>query len=285
MNFSLDEKRAMIEENSELSIREQCILLELSVSSYYYAASSFSEEDERLMALLDEHYLQYPCEGKIKRAKWLSKEVRYPVGKRRVKKLMEKMGLSTVYPKPNTSVPNKEHEVFPYLLRDVNIIRPNQVWAADITYIRMKGRHVYLVAIMDWYSRYVLNWAVSPNMEAEFCVEALRNALLHGRCEVFNTDQGSQFTSKEWINTLKNHGISISMDGRGRYLDNIFIERLWRSVKQEKIYRYEFETIEEVELALTEYFDYYNNRRPHQSFGYLTPAEVFYDHGRLNINL
>lgn len=285
MNFSLDEKRAMIEENAELSIREQCILLELSVSSYYYVASSFSEEDERLMALLDEHYLQYPCEGKIKRAKWLSKEVGYPVGKRRVKKLMEKMGLSTVYPKPNTSVPNKEHEVFPYLLRDVNIIRPNQVWAADITYIRMKGRHVYLVAIMDWYSRYVINWAVSPNMEAEFCVEALRNALLHGRCDVFNTDQGSQFTSKEWINTLKNHGISISMDGRGRYLDNIFIERLWRSVKQEKIYRYEFETIEEVELALTEYFDYYNNRRPHQSFGYLTPAEVFYGHERLNVNL
>lgn len=285
MNFSLDEKRAMIEENAALSIREQCILLELSVSSYYYVASSFSEEDERLMALLDEHYLQYPCEGKIKRAKWLSKEVGYPVGKRRVKKLMEKMGLSTVYPKPNTSVPNKEHEVFPYLLRDVNIIRPNQVWAADITYIRMKGRHVYLVAIMDWYSRYVLNWAVSPNMEAEFCVETLRNALLHGRCDVFNTDQGSQFTSKEWINTLKNHGISISMDGRGRYLDNIFIERLWRSVKQEKIYRYEFETIEEVELALTEYFDYYNNRRPHQSFGYLTPAEVFYGHERLGVNL
>jgi len=285
MNFSLDEKRALIEENAELSIREQCILLELSVSSYYYVASSFSEEDERLMALLDEHYLQYPCEGKIKRAKWLSKEVGYPVGKRWVKKLMEKMGLSTVYPKPNTSVPNKEHEVFPYLLRDVNIIRPNQVWAADITYIRMKGRHVYLVAIMDWYSRYVINWSVSPNMEAEFCVEALRNALLHGRCDVFNTDQGSQFTSKEWINTLKNHGISISMDGRGRYLDNIFIERLWRSVKQEKIYRYEFETIEEVELALTEYFDYYNNRRPHQSFGYLTPAEVFYSHEKLNVNL
>ena len=188
MNLSLDKKRAMIEENAEISIREQCILLELSVSSYYDVASSFSEEDERLMALLDEHYLQYPCEGKIKRAKWLSKEVGYPVGKRRVKKLMEKIGLSTVYPKPNTSVPNKEHEVFPNLLRDVNIIKPNQVWAADTTYIRMKGRHVYLVAIMDWYSRYVLNWAVSPNMEAEFCVEALRNALLLGRCEVFNTD-------------------------------------------------------------------------------------------------
>jgi putative transposase len=276
MNFSLDEKRSMIEANASITIGEQCMLLGLSVSSYYYSAKTFSAEDERLMVLLDEHYLQYPCEGKIKRARWLSKEVGYPVGKRLVKKLMEKMGLATVYPKPNTSVPNKEHEVFPYLLRDMDITRPNQVWAADITYIRMKGGHVYLVAIMDWYSRYVIQWAISPNMEAEFCVEALKNALLHARCEIFNTDQGAQFTSSDWINTLKAHSISISMDGRGRYLDNIFIERLWRSVKQEKIYRYDFNTIEEVELALTEYFDYYNNQRPHQSFDYLTPAEVYF---------
>jgi putative transposase len=276
MNFSLDEKRSMIEANASITIGEQCMLLGLSVSSYYYSAKTFSAEDERLMVLLDEHYLQYPCEGKIKRARWLSKEVGYPVGKRLVKKLMEKMGLATVYPKPNTSVPNKEHEVFPYLLRDMDITRPNQVWAADITYIRMKGGHVYLVAIMDWYSRYVIQWAISPNMEAEFCVESLKNALLHARCEIFNTDQGAQFTSSDWINTLKAHSISISMDGRGRYLDNIFIERLWRSVKQEKIYRYDFNTIEEVELALTEYFDYYNNQRPHQSFDYLTPAEVYF---------
>lgn len=269
------EKRALIETTANISVREQCMLLGLSISSYYYTASLFSEEDERLMALLDEHYLEHPCEGKIKRAKWLSKKVGYPVGKRRVKKLMENMGLSTIYPKPNTSVPNKEHEVFPYLLRELDITRPNQVWATDLTYIRMKGRHVYLIAIMDWYSRYVIHWAVSPNMEAEFCVEALRNALLEGHCEIFNTDQGSQFTSKNWIKTLKEHRISISMDGRGRYLDNIFIERLWRSVKQEKIYRYNFETIQEVEAALTEYFPYYNNERLHQSFGYLTPGEVF----------
>lgn len=177
MNVSLEEKRAMIETTANISIREQCMLLGLSVSSYYYRAPSFSEENERLMALLDEHYLQYPCEGKIKRAKWLSMEIGYPVGKRRVKNLMEKMGLATIYPKPNTSVPNKEHEVFPYLLREIDITRPNQVWAADLTYIRMKGRHVYLIAIMDWYSRFVINWAVSPNMEAEFCVEALRKVL------------------------------------------------------------------------------------------------------------
>lgn len=254
----------MIEGNAEITIREQCMLLGLSVSSYYYyyKANPISAEDERLMALLDEHYLQYP----FKRAQWLSQEVGYPV---------EVMGLETVYPKPNTSVPNKEHTVFPYLLRDIDIKKPNQVWAADITYVRMKGGHVYLLAIMDWYSRYVIQWAVSQTLEAEFCVEALRNALLKGRCEIFNTDQGAQFTSNDWINTLKKHKISISMDGRGRYLDNIFIERLWRSVKQEKLYQYDFETIEEVELVLTEYFDYYNNRRPHQSFRYLTPASMY----------
>ena len=284
MALSLSDKRAMIDSTAELSIREQCHLLGLSVSSYYYKQVLFSAEDERLMALLDAHYLHHPCEGKIKRAQWLSLEVGYPVGRRRVKKLMEHMGLSTIYPKPNTSVPNKEHEVFPYLLRDIDITKANQVWAADLTYIRMKGRHVYLIAIMDWYSRYVIHWALSPNMEAEFCVEALRNALLKGRCEIFNTDQGAQFTSKEWINTLKEHGISISMDGRGRYLDNIFIERLWRSVKQEKIYRYDFETIEEVEEALAEYFEYYNNERLHQSFDYLTPAQVFYGYKKPDRN-
>jgi putative transposase len=227
------------------------------------------------MALIDEHYLLNPHEGKIKRARWLTKEVGYAVGKRRVKKLMKIMRLETVYPKPNTSVPNKEHEIFPYLLREINITKPNQVWAADITYIRMRGKHVYLVAIMDWYSRYVIGWAVSPNLEAEFCIETLKNALLEVRCEIFNTDQGSQFTSNDWINTLKDHKISISMDGRGRYLDNIFIERLWRSVKQEKIYRYDFDTITEVEAALTEYFEYYNYYRMHQSFDYCTPFEVY----------
>ena len=266
----------MIDLHADISVNEQCKLLSLSSSSYYYHQRPLSKEDERLMALLDEHYLQYPCEGKIKRAHWLSNEVGYTVGKRRVRKLMEKMGIETVYPKPNTSVPNKEHEVHPYLLREVDIIRPNQVWASDLTYVRMKGSHVYLMAIMDWYSRYVIEWAVSPNMEAEFCVETLRNALLHEHCEIFNTDQGAQFTSKDWINTLKKHNISISMDGRGRYLDNIFIERLWRSVKQEKIYRHEFNNIEEVKVALAEYFEYYNNRRPHQSFYYLTPADVYF---------
>lgn len=275
INLSLEEKRNLLDYGDKLSIREQCYLLELASSSYYYHAIPCSAEDERLMALIDEHYLLRPHEGKIKRARWLTKKTGYPVGKRRVKKLMKIMRLETVYPKPNTSVPNKEHEVFPYLLREMNITKPNQVWAADITYIRMRGKHVYLVAIMDWYSRYVIGWAVSPNLEAEFCIEALKNALIDRRCEIFNTDQGSQFTSNDWINTLKSHKISISMDGRGRYLDNIFIERLWRSVKQEKIYRYDFDTITEVVDALTEYFEYYNYQRMHQSFDYCTPFEVY----------
>jgi len=273
--FNLKEKRNLLSSSDELSIREQCDLLGLASSSYYYSSSPFSVEDERLMALINEHYLQYPHEGKIKRALWLTKKVGYVVGKRRVKTLMKTMGLETVYPKPNTSAPNKEHEVFPYLLREMNIDKPDQVWSSDITYIRMRGKHVYLVAIMDWYSRYVIGWALSPNLEAEFCIEALRNALLDRKCEIFNTDQGSQFTSNEWIRTLKSNKISISMDGRGRYLDNIFIERLWRSVKQEKIYRYNFDTIFEVETALIEYFEYYNFHRMHQSFDYSTPFEVY----------
>jgi len=273
--FNLKEKRNLLSSSDELSIREQCDLLGLASSSYYYSSSPFSVEDERLMALIDEHYLQYPHEGKIKRALWLTKKVGYVVGKRRVETLMKTMGLETVYPKPNTSAPNKEHEVFPYLLREMNIDKPDQVWSSDITYIRMRGKHVYLVAIMDWYSRYVIGWALSPNLEAEFCIEALRNALLDRKCEIFNTDQGSQFTSNEWIRTLKSNKISISMDGRGRYLDNIFIERLWRSVKQEKIYRYNFDTIFEVETALIEYFEYYNFHRMHQSFDYSTPFEVY----------
>ena len=273
--LNLKEKRNLLDSSSEFSIREQCDLLGLASSTYYYSAIPYSVEDESLMALIDEHYLSSPHEGKIKRARWLTKKVGYAVGKRRVKSLMKTMGLETVYPKPNTSAPNKEHEVFPYLLREMNIDKPDQVWSSDITYIRMRGKHVYLVAIMDWYSRYVIGWALSPNLEAEFCIEALRNALLDRRCEIFNTDQGSQFTSKEWIKTLKSDHISISMEGRGRYLDNIFIERLWRSVKQEKIYRYDFDTIFEVETALIEYFEYYNLHRMHQSFDYCTPFEVY----------
>ena len=225
--MTIDEKRQLISATDpDLSLQRQCELLGLSRSSYYYQSSSLSEEDEKLMQLLDRHYTEFPFEGKIKRARWLSNQVGYTVGKKRVASLMKKMGIETLYPKPNTSAGNKEHTIYPYLLRDETITMPNQVWSADITYVPILGSHGYLLAIIDWYSRYVIEWALSISLEADFCVLALKQALSTARCDIFNTDQGSQFTSKAWIAVLKNADISISMDGRGRYLDNIFVERL-----------------------------------------------------------
>ncbi len=229
------------------------------------------------MQLLDRHYTELPFEGKIKRSLWLSQQVGYTVGRKRVASLMKKMGIETLYPKPNTSAGNKEHMIYPYLLRDENITKPNQVWSSDITYIPILGSHVYLMAIIDWYSRYVIEWELSISLEADFCILALKQALLKARCEIFNTDQGSQFTSEAWITVLKDSKISISMDGRGRYLDNIFVERLWRSVKQECIYLRDFTAVSEVKLALKKYFEYYNQQRLHQALAYKTPAEIYFN--------
>ena len=229
------------------------------------------------MQLLDEHYTTHPFEGKIKRAKWLSQRVGFAVGKKRVATLMEKMGLQTVYPKPNTSVPNKAHMVYPYLLNEANITAPNQVWSSDITYIPLLGSHVYLMAIIDWYSRIVIDWELSISLEADFCVAALKRALSSAKCDIFNTDQGSQFTSHAWIQELKNNNINISMDGRGRYLDNIFVERLWRTVKQECVYLNEFAAVRGVKAALTSYFLYYNYERLHQALDYKTPAQIHFN--------
>jgi putative transposase len=252
----------------------QCELLGLNRSSYYYKPAPISMEDEQLMKLLDVHYTDWPFEGKIKRGLWLSKKVGYIVGRKKITSLMKIMGLETIYPKPNTSVKNKDHTIYPYLLRDKNITAINQVWSTDITYIPILGSHVYLMAIIDWYSRYVIEWSLSISLEADFCVDALKKALLTTKCDIFNTDQGSQFTSNDWIDVLKDENISISMDGRGRYLDNIFVERLWRSVKQECIYLHDFSSVAEVRQALTIYFKYYNHQRLHQSLGYITPAEM-----------
>lgn len=257
-------------------MQRQCDLLGLSRSSYYYQSVSVNAEDEELMQLLDRHYTAFPFEGKIKRALWLSSQVGYPVGKKRVASLMARMGIETLYPKPNTSAKNKEHAIYPYILRDEDINAPNQVYSADITYIPILGSHVYLIAIIDWYSRYVIEWELSISLEADFCVLALKKALSKSRCEIFNTDQGSQFTSDAWISVLKNANISISMDGRGRYLDNIFVERLWRSVKQECIYLHDFTEVAEVKSALSDYFDYYNNQRLHQGLNYKTPAQIYF---------
>lgn len=277
MELTIDEKRKLISPTDPgLTIQQQCDLLELSRSSYYYQSLQLNVEDEQLMRLLDRHYTEFPFEGKIKRALWLSKEVGYVVGKKRVNSLMKKMGIETLYPKPNTSVGNKEHMIYPYLLRDENITAPNQVWSTDITYIPILGSHVYLMAIIDWYSRYVIEWALSISLEADFCISALKKALTKSRCNIFNTDQGSQFTSEAWIQVLKEAKISISMDGRGRYLDNIFVERLWRSVKQECIYLCDFTAVADVKLALAKYFEYYNHQRLHQALNYKTPTEIHF---------
>jgi putative transposase len=276
--LTTEQKRQLIQlDNRDISLFRKCELLGLSRSSYYYRRAPLDIETERLMNLLDRHYTEHPYEGKIKRARWLSSKVGYTVGKKRVATLMKNMGLETIYPKPNTSVPDKAHAIYPYLLRDKEINAPNQVWSTDITYIPLLGSHVYLMAIIDWYSRYVIEWSLSITLEADFCVEALKSALLQGRCDIFNTDQGSQFTSEHWIKTLVLAGISISMDGRGRYLDNIFVERLWRSVKQECIYLHDFASVAEVKLALKKYFEYYNHERLHQSLDYRTPAAVYFE--------
>ena len=222
--MTINERRqiAAIDETG-INLSRRLQLLGLSHSTYYYQARGIDFEAEKQMQLLDQHYTEFPHEGKIKRARWLTTQVGYTIGRKRVATLMKKMGLQTIYPKPNTSAPNKSHEVYPYLLKDAEITHPNQVWSADITYLPLLGSHVYLVAVIDWYSRFVLSWRLSISLEADFCIEALKDALKQGKCDIFNTDQGSQFTSQAWINTLKAHHISISMDGRGRYLDNIFV--------------------------------------------------------------
>ena len=227
------------------------------------------------MRLIDETYTQCPFYGARRMSAHLGREG-YCIGRKRAGKLMRTMGLEACYPKPNLSIPNKENKIFPYLLRDVEITQVDQVWSTDITYVRLFHGFVYLVAIIDWYSRYVLGWSISPSLEAGFCVETLENALLKGKCDIFNTDQGSQFTSKEFTNTLLLADIEISMDGRGRALDNVFVERLWRSVKYECIYLREFMTVAEVKEAIKKYFLFYNNERPHQSLKYKTPAEVYF---------
>lgn len=276
LDWNNHDKRQRVEPNHPaLTITEQCDLLGLARSSYYYHCADVHPDKESIMRLIDEHYLQYPHEGARKISRMLKKKG-YDIGRYQTGSIMKEMGIAPIYPKPNISAPNKAHEVYAYLLKDIHIIRPNQVWCADITYIPLLGSHVYLVAIMDWFSRYVIEWEVSISLEADFCIHALERALNKNCCEIFNTDQGSQFTSTAWLEALKSRHISISMDGRGRYLDNIFIERLWRSVKQECIYRHQFESVEEVKLALNNYFDYYNNRRMHQTLDYQTPADVYF---------
>jgi putative transposase len=236
-----------------------------------------SNENLALMRLMDEEFLKHPFYGSRKLRDYLTR-LGFPVNRKRVQRLMRLMGIESVAPKPNTSKPRREHKVYPYLLRKLSITESNQVWCSDITYIRLGHGFVYLTAVMDWASRYVLSWEVSVTMDDNFCVNALKSALRkHEKPEIFNTDQGSQYTGKAFTGTLLETGIKISMDGKGRCMDNIFIERLWRSVKYEKVFLEEFETVTELIAGLREYFEFYNFERPHQSFKGKTPAEVYWE--------
>jgi putative transposase len=261
--------------HEQISVSRQCELLGLNRSTLYYRAVGFDEYTLRLMHRLDELYTEHPYYGVRRMTACLCKEGE-EVNEKRIRRLLRLLGLEAIYPKPNLSKPNREHVIYPYLLRGVEIVRKDQVFSADITYIRLSKGFVYLVAVIDWFSRYVLDWQVSTSLEAEFCIETLERVLNKSKPEIFNTDQGSQFTSPRFVKPLVSHGINVSMDGRGRALDNVFVERLWRSLKQEKVYLESFKTVSDAQKGINEYFDFYNHRRPHQSLDYKTPAEIYF---------
>jgi putative transposase len=256
-----------------LSIRRQCELIGLNRSTFYGAPATASPFNLQLMRLLDAQYTQTPFYGWPRMTAHL-RRLGWPINHKRVQRLMQQMGLQAIYPKPRTSMATLDHKIYPYLLGAVEITRPNQVWSADITYVPMSKGFMYLVAILDWCSRYVLAWELSNSLDTGFCLEALERALGYGCPEIFNTDQGVQFTSMAFTNRLERAGIAISMDGRGRALDNIFVERLWRSVKYEDIYLKDYATVPALAEGLGSYFQFYNHERPHQSLAYRAPAEV-----------
>ena len=268
----------MIDREHQLSVARQCELLALPRSTAYYQPLPTSEVDLTLMRRIDELHLRWPFLG-ARRLRDLLQRDGFAVGRKHVARLMHKMGIAALYRQPKTSVPGEgpEHKVYPYLLKGLTIDRPNQVWAADITYIPMARGFLYLVAIMDWTSRRVLAWRTSNTLTADFCVEALKEALTrYGTPEIFNTDQGSQFTCEDFTDVLKEHSVAISMDGKGRWVDNVFVERLWRSLKYEDIYLKAYASIREAERGISAYFDFYNRVRPHQSLDRLTPDQAYF---------
>ncbi len=267
-----------------LSVREQCRLLGVPRSTLYYEPRGPKASDLLVMRRLDEQYTATPFYGVERMTACLGRQG-LRIGPNRVRRLLRLLGLEALYPKPRLSKPGgPEHRIYPYLLRGLRIERPNQVWSADITYIRLSQGFVYLAAILDWFSRYVLSWSLSTTLDAWFCVEALREALRTATPEICNTDQGSQFTSGDWIAELTQAGVAISMDGRGRVFDNIFTERLWRSVKYEEVYPKNYENVEDARRNLGEYFSLYNQERPHQALAYRTPAEVHFGVGPRRCN-
>lgn len=268
----------MIEKNHpKLSIRKQCLLLNVARSIVNYIAVPESAENIRIKRLLDEIYMIDPCLGSRRLITILKREYQITTNRKRLQRLRREIGHEAIWCKPRTSIPNKKHYKYPYLLRDLDITRPDQVWCTDITYVPMPKGNAYLCAVMDWHSRKVLGWAVSNTMEVSLCLETLENALNQTGIvpEIFNTDQGSQFTSEEWTGRLKELGVQISMDGRGRWMDNVFIERLWRSVKYEDIYIHEYPTVEKLRDGLANWFIKYNDWRPHATHDNLTPSVAY----------
>jgi putative transposase len=274
--FNRDERISLVEwGHPELSIKKQAELLRLNRSSLYYQPVPPSPEEIAVKHRIDEIYTAFPFYGSRRITAQLRKEG-FWVNRKAVQRHMREMGLAAIYPGPNLSRRNREHRIYPYLLRNLDITRPNQVWGIDITYIRLVRGWMYLVAIIDWYSRFVVGWALDQCMETTFVLQAMEEALARARPEIMNSDQGSQFTSPEYINLLQSAGIKISMDGKGRAIDNIFTERLWRSLKYEEVYLNEYNSPREARIGINRYLEFYNYRRIHQSLEYKTPAEVYF---------
>ncbi|HSD97515.1 MAG TPA: IS3 family transposase [Sulfuricaulis sp.] len=272
---SNEDRRPLVDPgHGHISIRRQCELLGVSRASLYYEPVGESEENLALMRLIDEQYTRTPFYGSRRMTAWLQAQG-HEVNRKRVSRLMALMGIEAVYPKPRLSQPGEGHKIYPYLLEGVEVKRVNQVWSTDITYIRMAHGFAYLVAVMDWFSRFVLSWSLSVTMELDFCLEALKQSLRRGRPEIFNSDQGAQFTSEKFTGELEARGVAVSMDGRGRCLDNIFIERLWRSLKYEEVYLKDYSLVTEARAGIDRYFRFYNYERPHQSLNYRTPAALY----------
>lgn len=263
--------------DKQLSLRKQCKLLGLARSSVYYQAKAESTENLHLMRLMDEEYTRHPFKGVLRMEAYL-RELGYWVNTKRVRRLLRLMGLEAIYPKKNLSKANAGHKKYPYLLKDLSVMQPNQVWCTDITYIRLAQGFVYLVAVMDWFSRYVLSWRLSNSLDTSFCVEALEEALMqYGAPDIFNSDQGVQFTSDAFTQVLLAKDVKISMDAKGRAFDNIFIERLWRSVKYEEVYLKDYACVKEAKSGLGRYFNFYNLERHHQHLNYKKPAEIYFN--------
>jgi len=276
--LSRQQRKQMIDAwESKMSVANQCRVLNVSRSSFYYKSKPVSAEDLQLMRLIDEHYLNHPCAGSRSMRNHM-RRLGYRINRKKVQRLMRLMGLEAIYPKPKTSRPHPQHRVSPYLLKGLMIDRPNQVWTADISYIPMNRGFMYLVAVMDWHSRKVLAWRLSNTLETDFCVEAVVEAISrHGRPQIFNTDQGAQFTASAFTDVLSSHDVRISMDGRGRVQDNIFIERLWWTLKYQYLYLWSFDNGAELRNGLEQWFNFYNGERSHQALDNRAPDEVYFN--------